>query len=317
MLRGNRLYIVALGLILCGAKPPQEQPQSQTSAQPAEQATAEPYAPYAGYDPDPCYQAKDHDAADLCAQWRASIAAEKAANEAGRATDWAIVATFLSAIGLGAIVVSLRQTNRSLRIAQRDRATATRRAVASGDETKAAMEIARKNAAATEQSVAETRRIGEAQVRCYPTTISAEIGHASLNFVAIKIVVKNTGLSPAKNVTFSAYLTQLVSSDTLITSTKNPNCVEVEIDIPAGEQDNLTGSILFEPRYDIPKPADSPYHVLITLVINITCKDVFGLDVHQTDKFSAFLHAIPTVETKWVKLDRDSRVKLRDGPTAT
>ena len=97
VLRGYRLFVLALGLILCGAQPPKEQTQGKPSAHETEQPASKPYAPYPGYNPDPCYQAKDHDTADLCAQWRAAIAAEKAAKEAGRSTDWSIFATFLSA----------------------------------------------------------------------------------------------------------------------------------------------------------------------------------------------------------------------------
>ena len=116
MPRGYRLLVIALGLILCGAKPPQEHNQSQPTAQPAEEAAAEPYAPYSGYAPDPCYQAKSHDTADLCAQWRAAIAAEKAAHEARRATNWSIIATLLSAISLGAVAYALYLTVESNRI---------------------------------------------------------------------------------------------------------------------------------------------------------------------------------------------------------
>lgn len=116
MFRSYRSIIIAIGLVLflCGAKPPKEHEQGNPSTNSAEQAAVKPYTPYPGYNPDPCYQAKDHDTADLCAQWRAAMAAEKAANEARRATNWSIVATFLSALGLGAIVWSLTQTERAL-----------------------------------------------------------------------------------------------------------------------------------------------------------------------------------------------------------
>lgn len=159
MLRGYRLIVLAFGLIVCGAQPPKEQAQGKTSAQPTEQAVTEPYAPYTGYNPAPCYQAKNHDAADLCAQWRASVAAEKAAHEARRATSWSIVATLLSFIGLCAIIFSLRQTNRALRIAQRDRATATRRAMAQAEETKDALASGRQSA----RSMAQVAKTLQAQ----------------------------------------------------------------------------------------------------------------------------------------------------------
>ena len=118
MLRGNWLFFIAAGLVLCGAKPPQEQPNGQANTQPTEQAAAQAYTPYSGYNPDPCYQAKNHDTADLCAQWRASVAAEKTAHEARRATNWTIVATLLSAMSLGAVAYALYLTVESNRIAR-------------------------------------------------------------------------------------------------------------------------------------------------------------------------------------------------------
>jgi hypothetical protein len=120
MPRGYRCIIVALvGLTLCGAAPPEKQP---VSTQAAEQVSpsAEPapnYSPYTGYNPDPCYQAKNHDTADLCAQWRAAVAAEKAAE----ATHWgnliAGLGTTLSFISILLVFFALRQTERSLRAA--------------------------------------------------------------------------------------------------------------------------------------------------------------------------------------------------------
>jgi hypothetical protein len=72
------------------------------------------YAAYPDRNASECYNAEDHDSADLCAQWRAAIAAESSA----RWSFWAFclggVGAFLSAIGLGALWVSLRQTERSL-----------------------------------------------------------------------------------------------------------------------------------------------------------------------------------------------------------
>jgi hypothetical protein len=68
------------------------------------------FAAYPGYDPDPCYHAKNKDAADLCAQWRSAIAAEKATLEARRATTWSIITTLLNAISLAAVTAALLLT---------------------------------------------------------------------------------------------------------------------------------------------------------------------------------------------------------------
>jgi hypothetical protein len=132
MPRGDRRYVLAAfgWLALSGAKPPPKQPDSRPSNKPTAQAvlpsptptptaaqgTPEPpVAAYRGYDPDPCYHAQKHDAADLCAQWRAAIAAEKAAHEARRATSWSIVATLLSGVAIIGLIVTIAQGRSGLR----------------------------------------------------------------------------------------------------------------------------------------------------------------------------------------------------------
>lgn len=64
---------------------------------------------------DKCYLAPDHDAADLCAQWRAALAAEKAASAAWWAVCWTIIGAILSGFGLGALLITLGQTERSIK----------------------------------------------------------------------------------------------------------------------------------------------------------------------------------------------------------
>lgn len=110
--------ILAFGwLILCGAQPPKEQPKSANGSQPTAPAVVAPFVPYPGYNPDPCYYAQGHDAADLCAQWRAAVAAEKAAHEARRAGNWSVVATLLSALAIGGLFVTIYQGRVANRIA--------------------------------------------------------------------------------------------------------------------------------------------------------------------------------------------------------
>lgn len=173
MLRGyRRIILAAVGwLILCGANPPAKQADSRDStkkAAPTSQLAPPPapspaagdsgkFSAYPGYNPDPCYNAQDHDAADLCAQWRAAMAAEKAASEAERATTWAAIATFLSVATVIGLIVSLWQTwgalgeaRRGNILAMRENARNSVRAISSAketskviDATKEASEIAR------------------------------------------------------------------------------------------------------------------------------------------------------------------------------
>jgi len=173
MPRGYRCVVFAVvgWLALCGAKPPAEQPESGNNAQyatPKPQTLATPtpapatspspdFAAYRGYDPDPCYHAKDHDAADLCAQWRASIAAEKAAHEARRATTWSIVATLLNVISLLLVAFALFVTIQANTIA---------------------------------------RKIGQAQTRAY-LSIKSLGGKKTPTGLVFRVVVQNSGQSPA------------------------------------------------------------------------------------------------------------------------
>ena len=81
MLRGYRLLVLALGLVLAGAAPPKEGGIGKAPAEkikPSAPKTPD-YSAYPDKEAESCYTAKDHDSADLCAQWRAAIAAEKAA----------------------------------------------------------------------------------------------------------------------------------------------------------------------------------------------------------------------------------------------
>jgi len=72
------------------------------------------YSAYPDKNADPCYYAENHDSADLCAQWRAAIAAEGSARWT-EASFWiGLAGTMFSGIGLTALLISLRQTERSL-----------------------------------------------------------------------------------------------------------------------------------------------------------------------------------------------------------
>lgn len=129
--RGYRRYwrvALALGwLVLAGAAPPPTvSPSAQTEQQKQEAAaSAAPYVAYPDRYADSCYRAKDHDAADLCAQWRAAVAAEKAADaslDAISLTRWsneiALVGALLNFFSVVLIVCTLfltRQANKTSR----------------------------------------------------------------------------------------------------------------------------------------------------------------------------------------------------------
>lgn len=120
MLRGYRLYIAALGLALTGAAPPNEKPVGKAPAQqvsPSPSPTPD-YSPYPDKQAESCYDSKDHDTADLCAQWRAAVAAEKAAN-IGYWGNWiGALGGLLSFASVVLVIFALRQTERSLESAK-------------------------------------------------------------------------------------------------------------------------------------------------------------------------------------------------------
>jgi hypothetical protein len=75
------------------------------------------FAAYPQVESNKCYNAKDHDVADLCAQWRAAIAGEKAASSASWSNWLAFIGAIASIIGLIALLRSLKQTEHALEAA--------------------------------------------------------------------------------------------------------------------------------------------------------------------------------------------------------
>jgi hypothetical protein len=123
MVRGFRQVILAaFGIaLLCSAKDADQHHRAEQNKGSFKQAAGDgpPYAPYKDRYSDACYGAANHDTADLCAQWRATIAAEKAADEARLATIAAIIGTVLSLATVIGLIITLWQTNGALAEARR------------------------------------------------------------------------------------------------------------------------------------------------------------------------------------------------------
>jgi hypothetical protein len=159
---------MVVGLVLAGASPPANATleakipdQISPSLPPAID-----YSPYPKYNPDPCYRDKNHDAADLCAQWRAAIAAENAATLSTWSNWIAGVGALLSFLSIVLVIAALRQTERSLR------------------ETRAANEIARDTA---------TR-----QLRAYINFADARIPPGGpIGKLCLTVDIHNGGQTPA------------------------------------------------------------------------------------------------------------------------
>ncbi len=194
------IFAIVGWLALIGASQPQQENKRGNPRQDVERAAAptSDYAAYADMNATECYQADNHDAADLCAQWRAALAAEKAAEAARLGNYIGAVAALLSLGSIALVVMALKQTEKSLRLAHRDRATATRRAVAAAGEAAAALAIAREQVAISDDTA-------KRQLRAYITVEPCGINQAEKGLHRVPLLLENQGATPAKNVMVFGY----------------------------------------------------------------------------------------------------------------
>jgi hypothetical protein len=312
-----RGVIFAFGLILCGAQPPKEQQHGTTRTQQSSNPPAPSYAPYPGYNPDPCYQSQDHDAADLCAQWRASIAAEKAAHETRRSTNWSIVATFLSFIAVIGLIVTIRQTYGALGEARRGNRLnlmQERRSRREGREAAAsqerALQIAEKNADAAERAVSETQRIGEAQVRCYLNVSKCYMSYKGHQWL-IGCKVENTGRSPAIMAEWEPTLvTYIIDKGGIRYSVATTLGGTLHYDIPVSGERDLAARIIEEPLNENEiQRLSGGLEVFFQLTAKVKCLDVFDRQVEHEAIFLLTLNSIPDID-QFFDLTRGTKVVI-------
>lgn len=206
---GNGIYwriITAIaGLILLGASPPTKQAPNGTTA--SKETPAKPvspvsdkYKPYADKYAEACYNADNHDSADLCAQWRAAIAAEKSAD----ATTWAnwisTGGALLSFVSIVLVIVALGQTRKANRLTMKANVRSTRQAIASAADTAKALAIAKRNANAADAQVRNSEKTARRQLRAYMM-----IDHCTIEMLEnnegfiLQATLKNCGVTPAYN----------------------------------------------------------------------------------------------------------------------
>ena len=211
------LGLAALGLAVSQQPSEQQQDHHATGNAPQSVAAETPYVAYPNLYAESCYEAPNHDAADLCAQWRAALAAEKAAKASESAVAWSIIATVLSAMGLLALFTTLGQTERSLKEARRgnllnmrENARSTRRAVAGAKETAAAIAAANLSANAASAQVRIASDTAVRQLRAYlgPGIVTFTNLHSGGN-LSIDIEISNNGLTPANAI--ASYTTVFVA----------------------------------------------------------------------------------------------------------
>ena len=183
---GDRRFILAVGLglvsvwsafigaygaaVLGGWQPQKSSDQSYYAEGPdgSDTSTLNTFATYGDLEKSACYSAKNHDTADLCAQWRAALAAEKAASAARDAVTWTIISTLLNSIGLGALIVTIAQGRKALKRARQ------------------ANKIARDTAAR--------------QLRAYVSIEPCGVNAPENGLVRVPVRLKNWGQTPAHNV---------------------------------------------------------------------------------------------------------------------
>lgn len=215
--------MVLMALQLSGAnKASPQQPKREQARQQQAPTPAAPqnYAPYPAWQSESCYNAKDHNAADLCAQWRAAVAAEKAAHEARRATTWAIVATIFSAFAFGVLIWSLIQTERSLRearignrLSMKQNVRSTLRTIASAGDTATALAAANKSAEAAADQVRVAQESAYRQLRAYLSLEEVKIEGVGSELIQGSVTIRNAGNTPAS---YRLYMANWVAAHPLV-----------------------------------------------------------------------------------------------------
>ncbi len=204
---GSYRYAVAAivgWLALSGASPPNQthvagkaKAKHAPAPQISESPTPEPYAPYPRVDDPRCYQAANHDTADLCAQYRAAAAAEQTVRLGIWGNYIGAIGAVLSFVGTILVLIALAQTRKANRIAKRDYGAARLEARSAAKDTAQAMEYAKMTAEAAILQASVAKDMGIASTKAYLIVGSVagridEAGRAHLDFEVV-----NAGSSPA------------------------------------------------------------------------------------------------------------------------
>lgn len=219
--RSNGIYrsvvVAVAGLALAGAQQPAKQSQTTSGPQQAQAApkpaappakTAEPpYRPYSERYSDSCYTAENHDSADLCAQWRAAIAAEKAAKEARIATIAAIIGTVLSLATVIGLIITIYQTRGALAEARRGNRLnllfekrSRRESRKDGEVQAEALRIAQRNAESASAALSRDRAWVMFAGLPFMFANNTDFGNGTYGDTVIcQITWRNSGQTPAIN----------------------------------------------------------------------------------------------------------------------
>lgn len=158
---------------------------------------------------------------------------------------------------------------------------------------------------AAEKTVAETRRLGEAQIRCYLTGTSAKFGFTNDGSAVVLCTLKNTGQTPARGVDCLAEIS-LSAGDDEMERFGDPDA-EAErttrVDIASGVEEEFT--ITLKATMDRWEPMNGAYFA--SVLIKVLAKDVFDKPAPETERFIANIKQKPEVNA-WVELQRAARL---------
>lgn len=149
------------------------------------------FAAYPIEDANACYGAKNHDSADLCAQWRAAIAAEKAASSAAWANRLSVIGAFLTLVGTAFVYWTFRETRRT------------------ADAAFGAVEETREGNRISRQSQRPWLTYESIQARIYALETSDYLRVSA----KIDLEIKNTGDRPALNVSLMHQMKRHIDFD--------------------------------------------------------------------------------------------------------
>ncbi len=232
------------------------------------------FVAFPDYKSEDCYRAPTYEAAYLCSAWRSAIAAEQAAAAAKSANDLALWALIFSAASVVGLIGTLIQASRSLY-------------------------QSRRSANAAEKAIAQTRAVGEAQVRCYLAVSAASVAFYLPDIKPqLGLKIKNVGQSPAFDITWTVELQYSVlgtpdrRSQPLTTSIS-------PLTLPPGTDVELIPEV-FDFALNIAEQAHvaGPGDVLGTAAkITILAKDVFGKEVRTQVLYFATVEDVDTIYT--------------------
>lgn len=168
---------------------------------------SKPYLPRPDKNDDRCYEADDHDSADLCAQWRAALAAEKAAETAEWGNYVGVASALLSFVSIVLVLIALGQTRKANRISEEEFVKARKESADAARDTASALSQAKRSADAAIKAVShaeEANQIARLARRAW-IAIPGPFKRPTQNGLFVLGFFENVGQTPAEDVRVVVY----------------------------------------------------------------------------------------------------------------